>query len=66
MEKNMNLLSKIAKKYHAAITSIYEDEDGFWAHIGNGYKIDNYFSEHTIHEDTLTEFKRIFKQVVKE
>ena len=66
MEKNMILLSKIPKKYHEAIKSIYKDEDGFWAYIENGYKIDNYFSEHTIHEDTLTEFKRIFKQVVKE
>ena len=66
MEKNINLLSKIPKRYHKAIKSIYKDEDGFWAYIGNGYKIDNYFSEHTIHEDTLTECKRIFKQVVKE
>lgn len=66
MEKNINLLSKISKRYHKAIKNIYKDEDGFWAYIGNGYKIDNYFSKHTIHEDTLTEFKRIFKQVVKE
>lgn len=66
MEKNTELLNKIPKKYHASITSIYRDEDGFWAHIGNGYKVEGYYSEHTIHEDTLTEFKRIFKQIVKE
>ena len=66
MEKNMNLLRKIPKKYHAAITSIYEDEDGFWAYIRNGYKVINYYSEHIIHEDTLTEFIQIFKQVVKD
>lgn len=66
MEKNMELLNKIPKKYHDAITSIYIDSDGYWAYIGNGYKIENYYTEHTIHEDTLTEFKRIFKQVVEE
>ena len=66
MEKNINLLSKIPKKYHEAITSIYKDEDGFWAYIGNGYKVKDYYAEHTIHEYTLTEFKRIFKYIVKE
>lgn len=66
MEKNTELLNKIPKKYHVAITSIYKDDDGFWAYIGNGYKVEKYFAEHTIHEDTLTEFKRIFKQIVKE
>lgn len=66
MEKNINLLSKIPKKYHEAINSIYKDEDGFWAYIGNGYKVENYYAEHTIHEYTLTEFKRIFKYIVKE
>ena len=66
MEKNINLLSKIPKKYHEAINSIYKDEDGFWAYIGNGYNVKNYYSEHTIHEDTLTEFQRIFKYIVKE
>lgn len=66
MEKNIDLLNKIPKMYHEAITSIYQDEDGYWAYIENGYKIENYFSEHAIHEDTLREFKRIFKQVVKE
>ena len=66
MEKNMNLLNKIPKKYHVAITSIYKDEDGFWAYIENGYKVKNYYSEHTIHEDTLSEFKRVFKNIAKE
>ena len=62
----MDLLDKIQKKYHEAITSMYIDTDGFWAYIGNGYKIKNYYSEHTIHEDTLAEFKRVFKYIVKE
>ena len=62
----MDLLNKIPKKYHEAITSMYIDTDGFWAQIGNGYKIKNYYSEHTIHEDTLAEFKRVFKYIVKE
>lgn len=66
MEKNMDLLNKIPKIYHEAVTSIYKDEDGYWAYIENGYRVENYFSEHTIHEDTLMEFKRIFKYIVKE
>ena len=41
MEKNRSLLNKIPKKYHEAITSIYIDEDGYWAYIGNGYKVEN-------------------------
>lgn len=66
MKKDIKLLSKIPKKYHSTITSIYMDEDGYWAYIGNGYKLESYFSEYTIHEDTLTEFKKVFKQIVKE
>lgn len=60
------LLNKIPKKYHPAIKDIYKDEDGFWAYIENGYKVKDYYTEHTIHEDTLTEFKRVFAKVVKE
>lgn len=60
------LLNKIPKKYHPTITDIYKDEDGFWAYIENGYKVKDYYTEHTIHEDTLTEFKRVFASVVKE
>ncbi len=60
------LLNKIPKKYHPAIKDIYRDEDGFWAYIENGYKVKDYYTEHTIHEDTLTEFKRVFASVVKE
>ena len=60
------LLNKIPKKYHPAIQDIYYDSDGYWAYIGNGYFVDAYYAEHTIHEYTLTEFKRIFKQIQKE
>jgi hypothetical protein len=60
------LLNKVPKKYHPAIKDIYRDEDGYWAYIENGYKIDNYYTEHTIHEDTLREFLQIFKYVIKE
>lgn len=66
MERDIELLNKIPQIYHEATTSIYQDEDGYWAYIENGYKVENYFAEHTIHEDTLAEFKRVFKQVVKE
>ena len=66
MERDIYLLNKVPKIYHESITSIYKDEDGYWVYIENGYKVENYFVEHTIHEDTLAEFKRVFKQVVKE
>lgn len=63
---DMTLLNKIPKKYHPAITDIYHDSDGYWCYIENGYHIDGYYAEHTIHEDTLKEFKRIFKQIEKD
>lgn len=66
MEINKTLLNQIPKKYHNAINSIYKDEDGYWAYIGNGYKVKDYFADHVIHEDTVTMFKKVFKQIVKE
>ena len=64
MERDIDLLNKVPKIYHEAITNIYKDEDGYWAYIENGYKVENYFAEHIIHEDTLAEFKRVFTKVV--
>lgn len=65
-EINTLLLEYVPKSKREAIVSIYHDEDGYWAYVENGYKIENYYSEHTIHEDTLTEFRRIFKYIVKD
>ena len=66
MEVNEKLLNYVPIGKREAITSIYQDEDGYWAYVENGYKIKDYYTEHTIHEDTLKEFRRIFKQIVKE
>lgn len=66
MEENFELLNKIPKKYHKAIKAIYKDCDGYWAHIGNGYKVEDYLAEHTIHEDTLIGFKQVFRHITKE
>jgi hypothetical protein len=62
-----NLLKKVPKKYHAAITDLYHDEDGYWCVIGcnSGYKLESYYSEYTIHEDNLNQFLSIFEQIVK-
>jgi len=65
---NDNLLKKVPKKYHKIINDIYHDEDGYWCSIKceSGYKLQGYYSEFTIHEDSLQVFLSIFKQIVKQ
>lgn len=65
-EINPKLLKYVPKRVQEAITAIYHDEDGYWAYVENGYHVVDYFAEHTIHEDNLLEFRRIFKYIEKE
>ena len=65
-EINERLLNYVPKNKREAIISIYHDESGYWAYVENGYHVKDYYADHTIHEDNFTEFRRIFKQIVKE
>lgn len=58
------LLNRIPKKYHAAINDIYKDDDGFWCVISckSGWKLKNYYSDYTIHEDNFTTLLKVVKE----
>lgn len=66
MEKDPKLMNYVPISKRDAIESIYHDEYGYWAYVENGYKVKDYYTEHTIYEDNLKEFRRIFKYIVKE
>jgi len=61
------LLNRIPKKYHAAIKDVYRDEDGYWCIIGcnSGWKLEGYFSDYTVHEDTVHDIVTVIRQSLK-
>lgn len=60
------LLKKIPSKYRIAIRDIYKDEDGYWCCINkNNFKLENYYADYTIHEDTFQEVLNVIKQSLK-
>lgn len=40
--------------------------DGYWVMLREGWHVEDYFAEHTIHEDTLAEIKVVAKNIVKD
>ena len=64
MKNSTNI--KIPKKFHSMIDEMYEDQDGYWCHVANGYYasgMDGYDVCHTIHEDDIPEFLRQIKLI---
>lgn len=61
-----NILNYIPKRALPAIRDAWHDDDGYWVMIREGWHIEGYFAEHTIHEDTLAEVKRVAKNIVKD
>lgn len=49
----------------AKCKDIYKDEDGYWAILKHEYVLDGYYALRVIHEDTQTEFRRVFKLIKK-
>ena len=41
------------------IRDAYHDEDGYWVHLNDGWHLENYFSDHIVHEDTVSELKKV-------
>ena len=60
---NERLYNQIAKKYQPAIKDIYKDEDGYWCQLDpdGAYRLDGYYSEHIVHEDTMKEIKAVLR-----
>lgn len=64
------LMSYIPNKYKAYIADFhieYEDGYSYWLSLKcNGkYHFEGYVSEYTIHESTLTEILRVFRQCIR-
>lgn len=63
-----NLLNWIPKRYHAAISDVYLDDDGIWVCIREGWKCDETVcgAERTIHEDTLEAVLQCVKTIKRD
>ena len=55
---------KIPKKYQNRIYEIYNDEDGWWCYLNEGWCYDQQ-SQHIIHEDTKTEILQCIRWTEK-
>lgn len=49
------LMKYVPKKYYSSIRDFYKDSEGYWLCLkaDGDYIFENYFSEHTIHENTI-------------
>ena len=61
-----NILNYITKRALPAISDAWHDSDGYWVMLREGWHVEDYFAEHTIHEDTLAEIKAVAKNIVKD
>lgn len=59
------ILSCIPRRALAAVSDAYHDEDGYWVMLREGWHVDGYFAERTIHEDTLEEVRAVAQRIVK-
>ena len=57
------VLMAIPKRYRAGVRDAYHDEDGYWVCLYEGWHVEDYFAEHTIHEDTLAEIAEVAKRI---
>ena len=63
----MNSIMKcIPKQYQKAVRDAYHDDDGYWVCLREGWHIEGYFAERTIHEDTLAQVKDVGKRIRKD
>ena len=54
---------KIAKKYNDRICDLYHDQDGWWIHLGKGWRKGDDIC-HTLHEDTQTRLMQELRKTV--
>ena len=61
-----NILNYIPKRAWPAVSDAWQDSDGYWVMLREGWHVKDYFAEHTIHEDTLAEVKAVARRIVKD
>ena len=61
-----SIMNYIPRRVWPAIRDAYHDDDGYWVCIREGWHIDNYYAEHTIHEDTLAAVRDVAKRIKKD
>jgi len=52
------VLKYIPKGKREAIYYAYHDSDGYWISLNEGWHVDGYCAERTIHEDTISELRK--------
>lgn len=60
------IMNRIPKRKREAVASAWEDEEGLWVTLNEGWCVRDYFAKHTIHEDSLTELGNVAKRIAKE
>lgn len=60
------LMKYVPKKYYSSIRDFYKDSEGYWLCLkaDGDYIFENYFSEHTIHENTINEVMTAFRKSI--
>lgn len=61
-----NILNYIPKRALPAVRDAFHDEDGYWVMLREGWHVEGYFAERTIHEDTLAEVKAVARNIRKD
>ncbi len=57
----------ILAKHRSAVQDFYKDEDGWWIclYYDSGFYFEGYYSEYSIHEDTLQEAVNAYRQHIQ-
>ena len=50
----------------AGVLNCYHDDDGYWIILCEGWHIEHYYAERTIHEDTIAELRAVIKRIKKD
>lgn len=59
------IMKYIPESKKPAIKDAYRDSDGYWITLKEGWKVRDYYSERTIHEDSIKELRPIIKDIVR-
>ena len=63
-EMKKKLLDYIPKKYKNAVDEFYKDSRGYWLVLNDGYILEDYYTAHVIHEDTINDTLKVLRQCV--
>ena len=60
------LMKYVPQKYYSSIRNFYKDSEGYWLCLkaDGDYIFENYFSEYTIHENTINEVMTAFRKSI--